>query len=244
VEKLGVDFVVAGVQKSGTRALASFLSSHPEIALSLPAHAEPHFFDWFWEDDFSSYHAMFAPEALEQITGDVTPNYMISERAMARIQRYNPRMKLIVLLRNPVDRAYSQWAMQVETGRETRAFLPALLHEFRYFRARGMHRNFSYVQRGFYDGQIANLQRYFSPDQYLILRSEELAEAHRQTLQRVYEFLGVDDILHLPAPRHVHSRQYDPMPPYARRLLQSVFRRDVARLGVRLGQDFSNWLDL
>mgnify|MGYP002150728663 CR=1 FL=1 len=241
VKKAEVDFVIAGVQKAGTRAMARFLSCHPETALSLPSHPEPHFFDWFWERDYRPYHAMFTPAALAQVTGDVTPGYLYSTLAMQRIHQYNPNMKIIVLLRNPVDRAYSQWAMQVETGRETRAFLPALLHEFRHFRLRGPHRNFSYVQRGFYDDQIARLQTYFAPEQYLILRSEDLADSHAATMNRVYQFLGVSGD-YLPPSHRVHSRSYTPMSPYARRLLQAVFQRDIARLEARLGWDCSAWL--
>jgi hypothetical protein len=243
-----VDFVVAGTQKSGTRALAHFLSQHPDIGLSLKTRPEPHFFDWILKesyevippDAYQKYYNFFAQEALAKVTGDITPNYLYDTGSLARIRAYNPAMKVIVLLRNPIERAYSQWVMQTEMGRETRAFLPALLHEFRTFRAIGQHKNFSYVQRGFYDGQIARLQRLFPQEQCLILRTESLQEDHAKTLRLVFDFLGVSPIK-IPPPEQVHARDYAPMSPYARRLLKSVFGLDIQRLEARLGWDCSAW---
>ncbi len=125
-----VDFVVAGAQKCGTRALGHFLSQNLEIGLSLENRIEPHFFDWILKkvvpDNatkiYNYYHGMFSPRALSLVTGDITPNYLYCTEALARIRAYNPAMKVIVLLRNPIDRAYSQWVMQVEMGKEIRAF--------------------------------------------------------------------------------------------------------------------------
>lgn len=244
-----VNFVVAGAQKSGTRAIANFLSQHPEIGLSQKTRPEPHFFDWGFKgpepdaasDRHQKYHAMFTHESLAQVTGDITPAYLYCTDALSRIRAYNPAMKIIVILRNPIDRAYSQWVMQTETGRETRAFLPALMHEFRTFHTVGQHRNFSYVQRGFYDGQIARLQNLFPPEQCLILRTEDLLNDHTKTLLRVFTLLGVST-MNFPPPDLVHSRNYPPISPYVRRILKAVFRRDIRRLEVRLDWDCSSWL--
>ncbi|MFC1791578.1 sulfotransferase domain-containing protein [Gemmatimonadota bacterium] len=243
-----IDFVVAGAQKSGTRALAHYLSQHPDIGRSRENRPEPHFFDWELRtsghtvdpDAFQRYHDMFTPEALAKVTGDITPNYLYDTESLGRICAYNPAMKVIVLLRNPIDRAYSQWVMQVQTGRESRAFLPALIHEFFFFHAKGQHRNFSYVQRGFYDAQIGRLQSLFPAEQRLILRTEELLDDHTDTLRRVFSFLEVPPTT-IPPPEQVHVGDYEPMSPYTRRLLRSVFGRDIRRLETRLGWDCSTW---
>ncbi len=243
-----VDFVVAGVQKSGTRALGSFLAQHPDIGLSRKDRPEPHFFDSVSSKPgqliapatYQMYHDMFTPEALGKVTGDITPNYLYDTESLARIRAYNPAMKIIVLLRNPIDRAYSQWVMQVETGRETRAFLPALMHEFLTLHTIGHHRNFSYVQRGFYDRQIARLQSLFPADQCLILRTEALRDDHAETMRRVFGFLGVSPVS-TPPPAQVHTRDYAPMSPWTRHLLRLVFNRDIQRLEARLGWDCSAW---
>lgn len=243
-----VDFVVAGAQKAGTRALRHFLSQHPDIGLSRSSRPEAHFFDWVLgasdlvvpSSTYQRYHNMFTPTALARTTGDVTPNYLYDSNALARIRTYNPAMKVVVLLRSPIDRAYSQWAMQVQRKIETRAFLPALLHELRVFQASGQHRNFSYVQRGFYDGQISRLQSLFPPKQNLILRTEDLNDNHSETLSRVFRFLEVSPIV-APSKKQVHSRRYPPMSAYSRTLLRSIFTPDIQRLEARLGWDCSAW---
>jgi Sulfotransferase domain len=244
-----IDFLVAGAQKAGTRALRHFLSQHPDIGLSRPSKPEPHFFDWVLGPPnpaalpgaYQKYHDMFTSKELALVTGDVTPNYLYDVNALARAHAYKPAMKIIVLLRNPIDRAYSQWVMQVRKEIETRTFLPALLHEFRVFQSTGQHRNFSYVQRGFYDGQIARLQSLFPSEQCLILRTEDLSEHHAETLGNVFRFLRVSPTI-APKKKRVHARRYPPMPPYSRRLLRSIFAPDIKRLEHRLGWDCSAWL--
>ena len=245
-----VNFVIAGVQKGGTKALRHFLAQHPMIGFSrADQRTEPHFFDWILANHehpppvsvYDSYHRMFDSAALAKVTGDVTPNYIFDKNALSRVQQYNPNMKIIVLLRNPVDRAYSQWNMQVETGRETRGFLMALVHEYRVRRSIGQHRNFSYVQRGFYDSQIARLQRLFPPHNCLILRTESLRSHHQKTLDEVLHFLGLPT-MDTASPETIHSREYRPLYPIIRRSLSRLFRRDIRRLERRLGWDLSEWI--
>lgn len=239
-----VDFIVAGAQKCGTTALRRFLGQHPQIGLERKR-GETHFFDKHAEaaaqGQYDGYHARFRPGALNKCTGDVTPIYLYREGCLAAAHRYNPDMKVIVLLRDPSERAYSQWVMEAERGKDKRAFLPALLHEARYFRQHGQHPVFSYVQRGFYDVQIARLQAQFPARNCLILRHEDLRDAHQQTLARVFDFLGVR-ATEMPPPEVVHKRSYPAMPAYTRRLLVSVFAKDIIRLQVRLGWDCATWL--
>ncbi len=191
--------MVAGAQKSGTRALRHFLAQHPDIGLSREERPEPHFFDsvegspgqLMTPETYQKYHDLFTPEALSKVTGDITPRYLYDTGSLARIRAYNSAMKIVVLLRNPIDRAYSQWNMEVARGRERRAFLPALMHEWRVYHTTGQHAIYSYVQRGFYDGQIARLQSLFPPDQYLVLRTENLRDNHNETMRKVFAFLEV-----------------------------------------------------
>lgn len=238
-----IDFAVVGAQKAGTRALRAFLAPHPQIGLPHTLQ-ESHFFDKHskaaGQGDYALYHAMYTPQALTRCTGDFTPIYMYRDGCMEALCRYNPEVKIIALLRDPSERAYSQWIMQTEKAQETRSFLPALLHEARYLRAHGQHPNFSYVQRGFYDAQIARIQRLFAPQNCLFLRTEDLRHHHHRSLRQVLRFLGVDNTK-LPEPKAVHARNYAAMPDQTRRLLVSVFRKDIARLEARLGWDLSAW---
>ena len=151
-----VQFLIAGTQKGGTTALADYLRQHQ--ALFIPAVKELHFFDdesLDWkspqEDLYRSYHDAFRGAPAGSTWGDATPIYSYWWPAMARIWAYNPAMRLILCLRNPVERAYSHWAM--ETGRNWDAlpFAEAIQTESeRCSRALPQqHRVFSYVSRGF-----------------------------------------------------------------------------------------------
>lgn len=240
-----VDFVVAGAQKSGTRALGHFLSQHPDIGLSRPDIPETHFFDRrilrAEAGDYSGYHALFSPQALARVTGDITPIYLYLAPCLARIHAYNPDMKVIVILRNPIRRAYSQWVMQTEMGVETRSFVGALSHEALYRARHGQHPYFSYVQRGFYAAQLERLFAWFPRRNSLIIKHEVFRVDYAETLCQVQDFLGVRK-LPLPPQREVHSRSYPPMPALPASGLRQVFRRDIRRLETLLGWDCSDWL--
>src|SRR3954462_4060443 len=125
-----VDFVVAGVQKAGTTALHYFLSKHPEIAL--PRDQALHFFDqeknFDGEPDYEVLHGNFDPGYRWRIAGEVTADYVYYTPALERISRYNPQMKIIISLRDPVARAFSHWNMRRTKAkrRETLDFLDAI----------------------------------------------------------------------------------------------------------------------
>jgi len=239
-----VDFVVAGAQKSGTRALGRFLSQHPDITLVHGPHTEPHFFDRkkFFRDvpDYDLYHSWIATEDREKTTGDITPIYLYWKPAIPRIYAYNPKMKFIVLLRNPVNRVYSQWVMQNERGKEPYGFSAALLMEpFRWMRY-GQHWHFSYLQRSFYSKQIKRLYAYFPNEQCLILKTEELRLKHHATMRKIYEFLGVSSD-ETTEPEIINSRDYEPMPPAVRRALSLLYDHEMRSLEKLLEWDCQDW---
>src|SRR5437773_10824825 len=126
VEKL--DFLVLGAQKSGTTALNYYLRRHPRIAL--PVKKELHFFD---NDElfaggnvlYEPLYEMFRPARPGSIAGENTPIYLYWRPALPRIRNYNPEMKFIVILRNPIERAFSQWNMQRSRGNELFDFIEA-----------------------------------------------------------------------------------------------------------------------
>ena len=127
-----VDFLICGAQKCGTTALDFYLRQHP--LLCFPSKKELHYFD---DDaafaggspDYAAYHAWFAPEARHRLLGETTPIYLYKPEVMPRICAYNPDMKLIAVLRHPVDRAYSHWNMFRARGESKVSFREALEHE-------------------------------------------------------------------------------------------------------------------
>ncbi|MCR5877530.1 sulfotransferase domain-containing protein [Phenylobacterium sp. J367] len=114
-----VDFIIAGVQKGGTTALFDYLSDEPRIAL--PRVKEVHFFDDEGQDwaqpDYGAYHAHWDAPPDGRPRGEATPIYVYWPNSLERIAAYNPAMKLIVLLRDPVQRAWSHWRMEYARGR-------------------------------------------------------------------------------------------------------------------------------
>src|ERR1700744_5006575 len=208
-----VAFIVVGVQKGGTTALFDYLGEEPGLALS--REKEVHFFDdeamdWA-RPDYGAYHASF-PVADGRARGEATPIYLYWPHSLERIAAYNPAMKLIVMLRDPVQRAWSHWKMEYARGAETQPFAWCVRQgRQRLFDAEpwGVHRDLSYVERGFYGEQIARAQALFPRDQLLILRAEDLRADPAAALGRVRGCLGLPDAP-APRPREVHvAREMD-----------------------------------
>jgi hypothetical protein len=118
-----VSFIVIGVQKAGTTALHDYLADDPAIGLSDVK--EVHYFDDETVDwaapDYGAYHAHFADDGRE-IRGEATPIYVYWPNALDRIRAYNPAMRLILMLRDPVERAWSHWRMETARGVEQHSF--------------------------------------------------------------------------------------------------------------------------
>ena len=201
-------FMIAGAQKCGTTALAQFLGAHPEIAVS--SLKEVHLFDapeyssdWTPAEIDERYRPHFANcrfhgRTGETVLGEATPVYCFLPYVAPELKRYNPELKLIVLLRDPLKRAISHYDMERNRGGEHRPLWLALLLEpfrLRWDRAprplESPTRRYSYRARGLYSRQLRNLYRSFDPDRVLVLRAEDLLNRHDDTLRRVFVFLGV-----------------------------------------------------
>ncbi len=242
-------FLVAGVQKGGTSALFEYLRELP--GLQLPAVKEAHFFDNETIDwaapDYDAYHALFADD--ERLRGEATPIYIYWPNSLERIARYNPGMKIILLFRDPIERAWSHWKMEYAKRKETHPFAWCI----REGRARltdgdpfapGHHRVFSYVERGFYGRQLEQLLGLFPREQCLLLRSASLAADPTGTIDRICSFLG------LPAAGEIQARTVHPARATAypsrlededRALLANLYRPDLARFEQLSGMDASFW---
>lgn len=240
-----VDFIIAGVQKGGTTALFDYLGDHPALALSKVK--EVHFFDdetQDWSDpDYGAYHAQFDGAAEGALKGEATPIYVYWPNALERIRAYNPAARLIILLRDPVERAFSHWRMEAGRGVETHSFGWCVREgRQRLFRAEpwGVHREFSYVERGYYGEQMERLFGLFPREQVLVLRSDALDADPNGTLAAISRFLGVDAPA-LVTPRRVHVGTTDrgAAPDAAdAAFLRSLYARDMERLADLAGVRF------
>ena len=215
-----IGFLIGGVQKAGTTALARYLAGHPQLAL--PQRKEAHVFDdpgfgadWDRARIDREYARHFDAGSDDRLHGDATPIYLFHPTLVERIAAYNPAMRWIVLLRDPLERAISQYGMERARGDEHWPLWAALLFERR--RLRGHHhdwspasplRHWSYRARGDYGRQLRTLRAHFPDAQVLVLRSTELRVSHVQVLARICAFLGVRDFN--PAPAEITAFEGEP----------------------------------
>lgn len=209
-----VNFLLAGTQKGGTTTLDAYLRGHPKIRMA--EKKEVHFFDndsFFQAEspNYENYHKDFPADSSPEdfLYGESTPIYMYWRESPQRIYRYNPAIKFIVSLRNPIDRAYSHWNMERARNADTASFLDALQSEPTRCRTvwPSQHRVFSYVDRGRYLSQLERIYRYFPKEQVLLLRTDDLYTKPELVLKQIFNFLGVQE-QYLKQPLHLHARPY------------------------------------
>lgn len=251
------EFVILGAAKAGTTSLYDWLSEHPFIA---PAtHKEVHFFDYNYyrgEDWYrrhfplESQRAAFADEhGRPFLTGEASPSYISHYWAPQRLAKLLPQARLIVMLRNPVDRAYSQFQMSRRESEEPLdSFAEAIEIEDRRLdseRARAIsspHYNswpigcWSYLMRSRYAEQLERWFALFPRERFHFLTLEEMAEDPQRALD------GVHGFLQLPSHRHqnmrpLHTATYDSIDRDTRAQLTEYFRPHNERLYELLGMD-------
>ena len=249
--------LIVGTQKGGTTALARFLGEHPDVCMA-PV-KEAHVFD---SPDFDAarlderYAAVFPNYRGQSCVMEATPSYMYLPEVPARLAQYNPALRLIVLLRDPVERAVSQHQMERARWAEWLPLRWALAAEPYRLRAGGRSRSWrasvrrhSYVDRGFYGVQLARLFAAFSREQVLVLKTDDLLHDHVGTLTRTYAFLGLQPPGTFPRARMermVERREERPpggwrLPSDLDGVLRRRFRDDIEAVERLLGWDLSAW---
>ncbi|PYJ24526.1 MAG: sulfotransferase [Verrucomicrobia bacterium] len=243
IERL--DFILAGAQKSGTTALHYFLSRHPEITMG--DRQEMHFFDneeiFSQPVDYELLHQHFPPMPASTIAGECTPIYIYWKPAIERIWKYNPKIKLLIILRNPVDRAFAHWNMQRFKGREPLDFLDAAKEEKNRTKEAAplQARRYSYVDRGFYAGQLERVFKFFPREQVKIIKFEEFQDKKSETLDAIVRFLNVKPVVSSgDKDRNIVPYERE-MTHQERKVLYGIFAEDIAKLEHMLGWDCTDW---
>jgi hypothetical protein len=266
------EFIIIGAQKAGTTSLYDYLVQHPCVA---PARTkEVHFFDHHFARGMGWYARRFptkgeaqragAPLGHPIITGEASPFYLYHPHAPRRIRETLPQAKLIVLLRNPVDRAYSHYGMNVSkktikdplTGqpleRETLSFEDAIAAEEERLRgewekmvADENYRSislqlYSYKARGLYLNQLQTWLEHFPREQLLVLNSEEFAAQPGEVFARVLEYLNLPSWQPQSFERSNEGRYTQRMDAATRAQLLQYFRPRNEKLYQFLGTRF-NW---
>ncbi|MEK7510264.1 MAG: sulfotransferase [Patescibacteria group bacterium] len=178
------DFLIIGVAKGGTSSLSSYLSQHPEI--HIPP-IESHFFDekeeyekgleFYWSKYFQGWKG-------EKVIGEKRPGNLSFVWVAQRIKVFVPYAKLIAILRNPIERAHSEWWMYVVKEQEKRSFEQAL-------------KEGSYLNAGHYAQDLNQYFQFFPREQFKILFLEDLERDPQEVTQEVWKFLGVSSDVRL-----------------------------------------------
>lgn len=247
----GPDFLIAGVQKGGTSSLFAYLAQHPRV--QPPTRKEIKYFDIFYFLGDSWYKAHFPLRRKlrrqGKITGEGTPNYLFHPTALQRAAQSFPEARIILLLRDPVDRAFSHFHNQKRVGHEPLSFEDAVAAEEsrlagesakistdpRY--SQGNYINFSYLASGRYIEQIPRMFEWFPAKNILILKSEDFYQQTSQVFLQTLEFLGLP-AWEPPAYAVVKEGSYAPMETKTRRQLQAYFQPYNQALNDYLKRDF------
>jgi len=242
-----VDFLIIGAQKSGTTAFDSYLRDHYQVCMANKK--EVHFFD---KEPFSkniiSYmnynYKYFKCNNSKMIKGETTPIYLYWDSVPKRIWEYNPNIKLILILRNPIERAYSHWNMERQRGKEKLSFMDALFKEEH--RAKKclpfQDRDFSYIDRGFYTEQIRRYNKYFKTSNILIFKSEDLKNNPQEIIDISCDFLNIDKYK-IQNPKTEHTRTYArKMDKKEKEYLKNIYEDEIRRLEKLLGWNCDDWL--
>jgi Sulfotransferase domain len=239
------DFLILGAQKAGTTALYAYLRWHPEI--TGPSFKEVSFFDRHYAKGERWYRAHM-PVRRRSLVGEASPSYLFHPLAPERVAGMLPGARLITLLRNPVDRAFSHYQHEVALGREPLSFedavdredermqgeLERMLRDPSYFSLAWW--NYTYIARGRYAEQLERWFAAFPREQLLVLFTEELSADTAATYRRVLDFLGVTarDLETYP---RIFDRDYADMNPGTRARLHKEFEKPNRRLASLLGRD-------
>lgn len=244
------DYLIIGAQKCGTTTLFNMLSLHPQVRN--PRNKEMHFFDGRDIQTLGHYRAKF-PLWSRKITGEATPVYVYYPGVADRVFEQFPQCRIIVLLRNPIDRAYSHYRMRFRRGKEVLSFEEAISAEGQRLteaREQGKHSvvahnagllAHSYLDRGLYAQQLEHWFERYGRHQIHVVCYERFAQQPKAEFDRVCDFLGLERSDEV-KPLHLNSGDYESMAAATRRELNAYFEAPNSRLFDLLGEDFG-WND-
>jgi len=246
------DYLILGAKKAGTTALYDYVTQHPQVTPAF--RKEISFFNGYHGRGQLWYRSLF-PTVFGQrikilkhggpvLTGEATPDYLWRADCAGRVKALIPKVKLIAILRNPVDRAFSHYNHNRRFGFEERSFEDAVdaeaeRLETERLQAPDAHRqvhfmHHSYKARGAYVDQLVRWFEVFPREQFLVLKAEDLKQEPEQALRRVFGFLDLP--YHAPTEfRKLNSAVYETMDPPVRRKLEEHFAPHNERLAELLG---------
>lgn|GEM_PF-143676 len=255
------NFFLIGAPKSGTSSLHQYLRPHPQIFMS-PL-KEPNFMALDGTDQqreyieseskgeeqqrsvwtLAEYVDLFRGANGERLIGEASSWYLHSPIAPQRIRFYAPQSKLIAILRDPAERAWSDFRMHRQLGSEPcETFEEALDQQEQ--RRRVWNWGLAYLTPGYYSRHLSQYRAEFEAGRLLVLLTEDLRDDPKGTLRRIQAFLGADPDFIPPglSKRHNASPTREALAPATRERLIALYRDDIVQLQELLGRDLSHWL--
>ena len=188
------NFFIVGTPKSGTTSLFHYLQEHPEVFL--PELKEPHFFscpevkNTYYKtkivDSKEEYLDLYQERESYKAVGDLSSSYLFNKETPKRIHQFNPYAKIIIVLRNPVERALSHYLMDVNLG-YINASLSKVINNKDTFKQHYQ----EYIELGFYEQQIRAYTKQFPDSQIKVVLSDTLYANTAETLKDIYSFINV-----------------------------------------------------
>ena len=237
------DFLVIGAKRCGTTSLYQHLSEHPCISGS------PHDNIGFFNENYhlginwykSLFPTVFYKKKMESknkqcLFFDVTSTYMEEELTAKNVYEVNPNQKIIVILRNPVDRAYSHYHVNVKEKSEKRSFEDAVFEEMNRIKSERIIQNknknlrvftpnnIHYLKKGFYALQLKSWFKIFPREQILVLSTEEFQEDQNLIYKKIFDFLNIPN-MKIKSIEKMEKGNYIPMKHDTRNLLLDYFRQ-------------------
>ena len=247
------DFIIIGTVRSGSTSLYYNICQHPCVLSA--SYDELGFFDSNFHLGLNWYRSLF-PTLFSKwlvkrkkqfaITGEDTPFYIWSPLVANRILKILPNVKLIVLFRNPVDRAYSNYHLGVRAGSENLSFEDAIQFELKKLDESNnkFEQNVekytiprSYISKGFYSNQLKIWLELFSPEQLIIVSTEDLESNPQETLDKIYDFLKIPKN-HKLIPEKQKIASYPKMKDETRKFLIDLYKKSNDELFTMIGEKF------
>ncbi|MBD3362750.1 hypothetical protein GF362_03455 [Candidatus Dojkabacteria bacterium] len=244
------NFIIIGAEKSGTSSLFQYMINHPKILT--PVEKETHFFTKKFKNGFDWYSAHFAyiPNDSNYITGEASTSYLCDYRnSVRRIKKYLDDSVFIAVLRNPVDRAVSNYYQMAKLGNEKRDIEQAFEEEINILNKTKnplskfvLLKTHSFGQRGYLWRGLYYyfFKRWFSEfprERFLILKSKDLFENTTDTMSQVFRFLDLEDYKEKQYKKYNPGR-YNPVDDKLRRELTKFFKPHNQKLDNLLAKDF------
>ncbi len=259
--RMGPDYLVIGAKRGGTTSMARWLLEHPDVRPLFPARETrkgTYYFDINYERGPAWYrshfptrrvHAMRSRAAGRRLlVGEATPYYLHHPHAPMRARRFAPEVKVIGLLRDPVERAYSHWVERTRNKVETLSFADAIAAEGERLSGQEQrmiddpsynsfaHQHYSYVDQGRYARGVARWQEAFPADQVLFLRSEDMYADPAAVYDQVLDFLGLGPHT-LTEFGAWNMKPKEPVEPELMARIREELAPDIAAVEALLGRD-------